>query len=232
MKTKLTLFIFLGVLAVRVSAQTSPQMMEFTDALIKNFPEKVSLQQGWMDAKFQQLDPYAAGSSDMGSLADVRLGFDVLDKNGDLINFCYVPKQLADSSQPNPLVAVVQNLKQGDKIRLFGKVTGGIGSDPYFRVENIESLDKPAAVYVPPPPLTPEQIAARKAAQKAALQKSFFTIQRMATNGEVSAQYSLGLRYLTGMGCETNREQAIYWLQKAADAGDTDASNKLVSLKK
>ena len=53
-----------------------------------------------------------------------------------------------------------------------------------------------------------------------------------AANGDASAQCSLGLHYLNGQGCETNREQAIYWLQKSAAQGYTEASNKLASLQK
>jgi hypothetical protein len=52
-----------------------------------------------------------------------------------------------------------------------------------------------------------------------------------ATNGDASAQCSLGEHYLNGQGCETNQEQGIYWLQKAADQGDLEASNKLEQLK-
>ncbi len=95
----------------------------------------------------------------------------------------------------------------------------------------------------PPPHLTPEQIkAAQEAAriraiadQKRAMQgqtNAVRWLQPQATNGDVSAQYSLGLHYLNGQGCETNREQAIYWLQKAAAQGNLEASNKLVSLQK
>lgn len=56
-------------------------------------------------------------------------------------------------------------------------------------------------------------------------------LQPQATNGDASAQCSLGIHYLNGQGCETNRELAIYWLKKAADQGSTEASNKLVTLK-
>jgi len=96
--------------------------------------------------------------------------------------------------------------------------------------------------YIPPPP-TPAQIAAaQKAARIVALlerQKALegqtntvHWLQSQVTNGTASAQYSLGLHYLNGQGCETNREQAIYWITQAANQGDTEASNKLVSLKK
>jgi len=93
-----------------------------------------------------------------------------------------------------------------------------------------------------PPPLTPEQIkAAQDAAKITALrekQKQFLAqsnavvwLQSEATNGDVSAQCSLGEHYLNGQGCETNRDLAIQWLQKASDGGSVEASNKLSQLK-
>lgn len=80
-----------------------------------------------------------------------------------------------------------------------------------------------------------EKIKADKAkAEQARIQavhaKAVIWLQSQATNGSASAQCSLGLHYLTGQGCETNREQGIYWLQKAASNGSLEASNKLVSL--
>ena len=55
-------------------------------------------------------------------------------------------------------------------------------------------------------------------------------LQPKATNGDNSAQYELGLHYLKGQGCESNRESAIYWLQKSASQGNLQASNRLASL--
>ena len=56
-------------------------------------------------------------------------------------------------------------------------------------------------------------------------------LQSQATNGSPSAQYSLGIHYLNGQGCEPNREQAIYWFQQSAAQGNVEASNKLATLK-
>jgi len=190
MKTKLTLFIFLGVLAVQVSAQRTPQI------------GKEKFVRGHVTFAQDGIVILTTGPEGTGTPFAIT--------NGPVLT---TGKHF---SAPAKFIGVYD--WNGTPLELWDC--------------NLAAPEKPVPVYMPPPPLTPEQIAARKAAQKAALQKSFFTIQRMATNGEVSAQYSLGLRYLTGMGCETNREQAIYWLQKAADAGDTEASNKLVSLKK
>jgi TPR repeat protein len=77
------------------------------------------------------------------------------------------------------------------------------------------------------PQLTPEQIAAEKKNQSKQDVKSFHWLQKQATNGDASAQCSLGQRYLTGRGTETNREAAIYWLKQATAQGHEESSNIL-----
>lgn len=47
--------------------------------------------------------------------------------------------------------------------------------------------------------------------------------KQAADSGVTSAEYILGGMYLHGFGVTENREQAIYWLRKAADKEDTDA---------
>ncbi len=95
--------------------------------------------------------------------------------------------------------------------------------------------------YIPPPP-TPEELAAARARQelaaRAAAAKAYqaqsnavLHLQLLATNGEAWAQCDLGEHLFKGQGCETNRELAIYWLKKAADQGDIEASNHLARLK-
>jgi len=64
----------------------------------------------------------------------------------------------------------------------------------------------------------------------AAQAKAIIWLQSQATNGNMSAQCSLGLHYLNGQGCETNKEMAVYWLEQAANQGDTEASNTLGKL--
>jgi len=58
-----------------------------------------------------------------------------------------------------------------------------------------------------------------------------FHLQALATNGDVSAQSSLGAHYLKGEGCETNQALAVKWLTMAADNGGIEASNRLERLK-
>ena len=92
-----------------------------------------------------------------------------------------------------------------------------------------------------PPPLTPEQIkSAQEAAQAHAIAdkkraelneiNAVRWLQSQATNGDATAQRSLGLHYLNGQGCTTNQSQAVYWLTQAANQGDIEASNKLANL--
>ena len=52
-------------------------------------------------------------------------------------------------------------------------------------------------------------------------------LERDATNGDSSAQYSLGYHYLHGIGCETNEVMGVYWLLQAAGHGNAEASNDL-----
>jgi hypothetical protein len=129
--------------------------------------------------------------------------------------------------------------------------TASVGNEIYIKTIKIGLFDgyqdQPidlydcGSVYRPPPP-SPEQL---KAAQAAAQLRAVKDRQRYligetnsvrfllteATNGSPSAQYSLGEHYLAGLGCETNREQAIYWFTQAAKQGSIEASNKLSSLK-
>jgi TPR repeat protein len=73
---------------------------------------------------------------------------------------------------------------------------------------------------------------AEKAKIYAAQAKAIVWLQSQATNGSASAQCSLGLHYLNGQGCETNKELAVYWLTQAAERGDAEARDKLINLPK
>ncbi|MCB5248471.1 MAG: tetratricopeptide repeat protein, partial [Candidatus Cloacimonadales bacterium] len=50
-----------------------------------------------------------------------------------------------------------------------------------------------------------------------------------AENGDMEAQYILGLSYYRGEGVEKNSKQAVYWYEKAANLGDADAQYNLGS---
>ena len=49
----------------------------------------------------------------------------------------------------------------------------------------------------------------------------------IAENGDVSAQYHLGMRYKNGEGTEMNRKEAFKWLKLSADAGSDSAQYSL-----
>jgi len=80
-----------------------------------------------------------------------------------------------------------------------------------------------------------QKIAAQKVADQKIYEsqvRAVIWIQSQASNGDAGAQCSLGEHYLSGQGCDTNRQQGVYWLQKASDQGDIEASNLLTNLKK
>ena len=48
-----------------------------------------------------------------------------------------------------------------------------------------------------------------------------------SAQGDIEAQYNLGKRYYHGDGVEQDYEQAVYWLQKAAEQGHVEAKAQL-----
>jgi len=97
----------------------------------------------------------------------------------------------------------------------------------------LRSLD-----YGTPSPPPPEFIAAMNAKAAMELAKikhsqsnAVMWLMPQATNGSSSAQYSLALHYLSGTGCETNANLALFWLEKAASQGSLEASNKLFQIR-
>jgi hypothetical protein len=133
-------------------------LVEFTSDLIENFPEKVNGHDGWMDGTFMRLDSDAAGYMMDGSkLSDLRLGFDVEDKNRNSFRNAFVPKQILgpnylagdyNDQRPNELVSVVTSLKEGDQIRLIGHVlaTTDFREFEIQKIKMIESAVDAAAV--------------------------------------------------------------------------------------
>lgn len=85
--------------------------------------------------------------------------------------------------------------------------------------------------YTPPArALTPEE---QKAAENKYTQQEAKTVQwllKQATNGSVSAETSLGFRYLKGQGVPKDEALGRQWLQKAAADGDAEAASKLATL--
>jgi hypothetical protein len=102
--------------------------------------------------------------------------------------------------------------------RTIRKLDYGIPCDPPKElIKEIEELNR---------------IAAQREQQKEFLAQSNAVVwlQSQATNGDAESQCSLGEHYLTGLGCNTNRTQAVYWFTQAANQGDLEASNKLAEI--
>ncbi len=141
----------------RLDAETNQMamagMLELTAKFIANFPEKADANYGWMDVEFEELNPIAV------DFPDIRLGFDVRDKNGDLYTKCNVKKELPGKNypsdifdtMPNPLASDVSNLKRGDKVRLVGfvsplSINDDLAAHPrlFFSVEKVEIIETAA----------------------------------------------------------------------------------------
>lgn len=59
-------------------------------------------------------------------------------------------------------------------------------------------------------------------------EKRAFTLFRAAVDkGHAPAMFRLALCYEKGIGVEKDRQLYLYWLQKAADAGDSGAVSAL-----
>jgi TPR repeat protein len=80
------------------------------------------------------------------------------------------------------------------------------------------------AVPAPPPPADLEK------AKQETLKKTIEFEKKNADKGSAWAQYSLGLRYLTGDGVEKDEDVARKWLEAAAKNDDTRAKKKLEEL--
>ena len=80
------------------------------------------------------------------------------------------------------------------------------------------------AVPAPPPPADPEK------AKQETLKKTIEFEKKNAEKGSAWAQYSLGLRHLTGDGFEKDEAAARKWLEAAAKNDDSRAKKKLEEL--
>jgi TPR repeat protein len=90
-------------------------------------------------------------------------------------------------------------------------------------------IQRPLPLYYarPQPKPDPEKIEAEK---KRLERNTVNWLKIRAEEGSTSAQYSLGVRYLTGDGVEKNPQMGRSLLQKAADAGEDRAKRKLEQL--
>ena len=64
------------------------------------------------------------------------------------------------------------------------------------------------------------------------LRKTVEFQRKRADEGSATAQFDLGVRYVTGDGVKKDRDLALQWLRKAADQGHTQAIKKMEELQK
>ena len=83
------------------------------------------------------------------------------------------------------------------------------------------------AIPAPPRPVDPEKAKKEK---EEVLKKTVEFQKKRAAEGSPSAQYDLGLRYLTGDGVEKNEELARKWLEASAKNDYALARRKLEDL--
>jgi TPR repeat protein len=84
-----------------------------------------------------------------------------------------------------------------------------------------------AGYAAPAAPVDPAKVAAQKQKTESDLIKYH---RQRAEAGSESAQYELGVRYLTGNGVEKNEKLGREWLEKSAKQGSPKAVRKLEEL--
>ena len=112
-----------------------------------------------------------------------------------------------------------------------------VNPDHTLKTPNAPSA--PAASQVIPSAPTPTQppqavvVPEKTAEQKAELLRKTIEFQKTrAESGAPSAQYDLGMRYLTGDGVEKDSVLAKKWLNASATNGNSQAVKKLEELRK
>jgi TPR repeat protein len=102
---------------------------------------------------------------------------------------------------------------------------------PPAPVPSVPAPTPPAATPAAPaqPYVAPEKTQEEK---DATLRKTIEFQKQRAEAGAPSAQYDLGMRYLTGDGLEKDPALAKKWLTAASTNGNSQASKKLEELKK
>jgi len=106
--------------------------VEFSAKLLINFPERVNREQGWMDAKFVEIDNSPIEELMGGGYTSIDASFTVEDKNGDLFQNCLVKKdEFGDQ---------LLQLKDGDYIRIKGQAVSMMTSELWIRVDSIQVI--------------------------------------------------------------------------------------------
>ena len=71
-----------------------------------------------------------------------------------------------------------------------------------------------------------------RAFQKGLYEEAYNTLLPLAEEGEVRAQLALSRMYYAGNGVAKDHDKYVYWLQRAADAGDKAAKSQIKRITK
>ncbi len=118
---------------------------------------------------------------------------------------------------------------------VWGKYVGDVEYTTVLGAKKTVRLFDCGRVVIGPPPPPPFVLVKSKEAQERDRQieaNRVAWLRSEATNGVASAQYDLGMRYLSGKGVEKNEAVAREWLEKAAAKGHTYAKRALGGLPK
>jgi TPR repeat protein len=134
-----------------------------------------------------------------------------------------------------PVLIVVLAMQWLSSADSFGQIRGArdytkrLNAPPATTPAPAPAPSAPAKPYrTPLPAVDPVKAQAEKDAQ---LQRTIEFQKKRAEDGSPTAQYDLGLRYLSGDGVEKDIDLANKWLKAAAKNGNKDAEKKLAELK-
>lgn len=106
--------------------------VEFSAKLLINFPERVNRRQGWMDAKFYEIDNSPIDELMGDGYTSIDASFTVEDKNGDLFQNCLVKKAKFGDQ--------LLQLQDGDYIRITGQAVSMATSEIWINVDSIQVI--------------------------------------------------------------------------------------------
>lgn len=106
--------------------------VEFSAKILINFPERVNRQQGWMDARFVEIDNSPIEELMGGGYTSIDASFTIEDKNGDLFKNCLVKKDKFGDQ--------LLQLKHGDYIRITGHAISMATSELWINVDSIQVI--------------------------------------------------------------------------------------------
>ena len=126
----------------------------------------------------------------------------------------------APPGDPEPALSSVRPGASGMTRNRWAAVTGAVAAVAIFAYTGIRLMsrpeEKPHEVKNDASVEAPKLPSASASTPSVEIQQ----LQRQADNGDVSAQYQLGIKYRDGAGVEKDQTQALQYLQKSAEAGN------------